>query len=694
MRELGIVTENGSNRFFDAEGNVKSMAEVMDILNSATSDLTAQQKINALQTIFGTESLAAANVMAGQTAESFGALQAEIGKVKAADVAAEKMNNLAGAVEEFKGSIETAMIRAGAPFQEGLKGIVQGLTGVVNAFSNLSPEVQKYIGYAVAATGVAALLVGGLLLAQNAIASLRAAVLLLNSAFLTNPIFLVIAALVALGVAVYAAYQRFPAFREAVDNLWAGIQPVFDLIRGKIGEIATYISGTAIPAIVGAFQLLVDWFNASGLPRLGEVFTTTIMPAMAGFLEWFQVTFGPGLVAAGTLASTGLQTAFAAMSEGITTGAFVETLTNLGNTIITVFTTVSTFLATVVLPAVMAFVTGAIAQLSLFGAWVQTTFGPLVSAIADLFAAVWTRIQEGIGPFLAFLQGVLIAFVAVAVVLWQTFGDDLVRIIQVAWDFIKGIVEAAVQIITGIIQVATGIISGDWSKLWEGVKNILQGAWNAITAIVTTAVELLFNILRMAIGTIGQILNLGWQGIRAAAEAAWGALVNAITSKFREVTAPVQGVIDTVKSILSIDLSGIGRNLIQGFVNGIKSGLGSVTSAVSSIAEAIPGPIKSFLGIRSPSRLMEGLADDTMAGFLRGLEHGIGSVSKLVATVAPTVVNSILPTDTALPSPAASTGGAVNIVFNYSGSDPEGFVKTVNNSNMIDRITQAARARR
>ncbi len=37
MRELGIITKDGANAFFDANGKVKSMAEVAGILRNATT---------------------------------------------------------------------------------------------------------------------------------------------------------------------------------------------------------------------------------------------------------------------------------------------------------------------------------------------------------------------------------------------------------------------------------------------------------------------------------------------------------------------------------------------------------------------------------------------------------------------------------------------------------------------------------
>ena len=64
FRELGIITADGSNKFFDAEGKAKSLAEISGILQESLKGLTNEQQINALQTMFGTDAVRAAAIMA------------------------------------------------------------------------------------------------------------------------------------------------------------------------------------------------------------------------------------------------------------------------------------------------------------------------------------------------------------------------------------------------------------------------------------------------------------------------------------------------------------------------------------------------------------------------------------------------------------------------------------------------------
>lgn len=113
---LGLTAEDGSNRFFDAAGNLKSMAEITGILNEATRDLSEEQKSTALTTIFGSDAMRAAAGVAGLTQEEFEALQKTMGDTNAADVAAQRMGNFKGSMEAFKGSLETVQIEIGMKF--------------------------------------------------------------------------------------------------------------------------------------------------------------------------------------------------------------------------------------------------------------------------------------------------------------------------------------------------------------------------------------------------------------------------------------------------------------------------------------------------------------------------------------------------------------------------------------------------
>jgi TP901 family phage tail tape measure protein len=776
MEKLGILTADGANKFFTAEGKVKSFAEIIDVLNTSTADLTDQQKLQALETIFGTEALAAINVMAGSTAGSFNELQANILKVKAADVAAEKMNNLAGAIEEFKGSVETAMIKAGAPFQDGLKGIVQAATGVINSFAKLSPEIQRWIGYAVAAVGALSLLGGGFILGSKYIKTFKDTFSLLNDVIGKNPIVRAIGIIVLLGIAIYTAYKKVQWFHDAIDTLWDKAGPVWDTIREAAEKLANWFTSTFAPVVTRvwddikkAVEKTVNYFKDEVIPRLQEVWTkvepywndlknfivglgsaigtfasnakgaieefakgfsengsvATLQDKFQGLISWIESTFIPAMKtiwskvqpAVTTFADfvktegggafdtlkAKAQEAIDAISEKLGDGGISGALSGIGDTLgggisgaISGIQTFVSFLTDTAVPAIQSFASGAITQFGLFVDWIKLNVGPVITAIGELFTAIGTRAKEAFDSALPVIQTALAAIgvvIAVAVAaglwLWENFGERVIQSALIVWDFIKGWIEGALQVVRGIINVITGLISGDWGKVWEGIKNILQGIWNVMWAIVSTALELIWQTIRGVGGIIASIWSGLWDGVGRVLSAAWNGIRSGVSNGINDIISFFGGLRDRVFGALgSIDLFGAGRRIMESLFNGLKAIWGDIQNFVSGIGKWISdhkGPASY------DAKLLVDNGKLIMSGLFKGLETGFKDVRSLVGGVGPFISSSLTPPPAASPA-AHSVNSSISFVVNMNNvSNPDQVVSAFDNV-LLDKISSAARA--
>jgi TP901 family phage tail tape measure protein len=141
MKALGLITADGSNKFVDAQGHIKGMADISGVLHDATQNLTDAQKLQALQTVFGTDAIRAAAIMADAGKDGFNKMADAMGRVSASDVAKIRLDNLAGDVEQLSGSWDTFLIELGRTEQGALRGAVQGLTSLVNS---AIPFAQTY----------------------------------------------------------------------------------------------------------------------------------------------------------------------------------------------------------------------------------------------------------------------------------------------------------------------------------------------------------------------------------------------------------------------------------------------------------------------------------------------------------------------------------------------------------------------
>lgn len=172
-RELGILTKDGTNAFYDQTGSLKDLNQVSEILKKSLEGMTDQQKQMKLEILFGSDAIRAAAVLAEEGAEGFDAMVAAMARVSAADVAATKMDNLNGSIEQLKGSFETLMITVGTPFLGAVRRVVDVLNSVVGVFLELPGPIQDLIGLAAVLSSSFLLISGGLIVLLPKIAEYR-----------------------------------------------------------------------------------------------------------------------------------------------------------------------------------------------------------------------------------------------------------------------------------------------------------------------------------------------------------------------------------------------------------------------------------------------------------------------------------------------------------------------------------------
>lgn len=167
MEELGISA-------YDASGQFVGMTEFAGNLQTALKNLTPEQRNAALSVIFGSDAVRAANVIYSEGEEGIRDWIAAVDdQGYAAETARTRLDNLIGDWEAFTGALDTAFITMGEGANGPLRFMVQGLTDLVDGFSNLPDWAQQAtLGVGVLASGVG--IVGGAaLLAIPQIADLK-----------------------------------------------------------------------------------------------------------------------------------------------------------------------------------------------------------------------------------------------------------------------------------------------------------------------------------------------------------------------------------------------------------------------------------------------------------------------------------------------------------------------------------------
>lgn len=269
---------------------------------------------------------------------------------------------------------------------------------------------------------------------------------------------------------------------------------------------------------------------------------------------------------------TGIQKAFSGLFSGNN---------NIGNSFISIFNTIKS-IALPILHDVVQFIQKEFAMIRKF--WDENG-AQIIEAVKNFWAVV-AAVFKFLAPVILF-------------------------IIKMLWDNVKGVIDGALNIIMGLIKVFAGIFTGDWGKMWEGIKQIL---WGAIEAAWNLLNLMFIGRLLKGIGSffvlIKDLFTGGWSeiitGIKnfATGSGAWfGDFVTTVKNKFSEIIQAAK------------DLPGaIGK--------GIKDFIGDAVGAIGSVANELVKKFKDALGIHSPSKVFMEMGGHILDGLVNGLTSG------------------------------------------------------------------------
>ena len=169
MEELGIHA-------YDAQGAFVGIAPLADQLRTKLSNLTQEQRDQALAQIFGNDAVRAANGLYSQRASRVGGWKKKVDDAGfAAETAAIKQDNLRGDLEKLSGSFETALIGLGVSGNGPLRSRTHRLTGAVDAFVRLEGPAKAGALSAAGVTAAVGLAGGAALIAVPKIVAFNTA---------------------------------------------------------------------------------------------------------------------------------------------------------------------------------------------------------------------------------------------------------------------------------------------------------------------------------------------------------------------------------------------------------------------------------------------------------------------------------------------------------------------------------------
>lgn len=356
------------------------------------------------------------------------------------------------------------------------------------------------------------------------------------------------------------------------------------------------------------------------------------------------------------------------------------------------------------------------------GLWATLMANPIILIIAGIVAVVGVLIYcyKHFEGFRNFVNSTLVA-------IGQFFSDTGQNIKQVAITVWTAIAEFFINIWNGVTNTFSYVwngISGYLSGLWNGIVLIAKGTWELLKVVIMTPILFLIDILTGSWNKIGQDAKLAWDNLVQGASLIWNGLKTIITtvvsaikdwavnvwnlltttavsifnglkngvvsifngikngvisianglvqgaiSVFNGLKTGVQNIINKVKDIFnslkSISLIDIGKKIMNGFLNGLKSAYKKVQDFIGGIGNWIrehKGPIQVDRKLLIPA------GNAIMLGLNSGLNSGFDDVKSNVNSMGNTI-SSIIGSDN-------------NLGFEFD-LDDSGFVRTIDNARNI-----------
>ena len=457
IENLGIQTR-------DSNGNMLGASEMAEELQNKLGGLDAATRDAALQTIFGSDAMRAAIILTSSGAEGLEKYEKATNDQEAAQrMANSQMGEGSRAIEELKGSLETASIIIGDTLAPIIQKVAEFITDLVNKFTSLPQGVQTVIvviGALLAAVGPVLMIIGQIALGISAI---------------TGVISTVAAPIGAVIIAISVAIATIGLIIKAVKN-WGKITEWFgklwETVKNKCTEIWDTICSFFTQTIPAAWDSLVEKFQS--IPEWWSGIWQQVMDFFLGV--WNNMMQNPVL------------SGIVNMITELWANA-VATLQNIWENIKAIAGAVWELIKNVILGPVLLLIDLVTGDFENLKSDVQNIW----ENIKEAASTIWSSLKDLISNL---IQGLVTHVVTVV----TGFGDTLQNI----WNAIKEIAENAWNSLTDFVSrtikkmIETGIdafhdmVSGvgdALSRLGEVVENGFQSAIDFITSLPEKAIQ-------------------------------------------------------------------------------------------------------------------------------------------------------------------------------------------------------------
>lgn len=444
-----------------------------------------------------------------------------------------------------------------------------------------------------------------------------------------------------------------------VDLVTGTVQTIVGIIKGfKDDDWSLFLEGLKTlwdgclailsSQFVAVFNVIKSYLEKFGISW--EEIWTTMKTFFVGVWEGIKSFFIGAVTSIQTVATT----VFTAMSSFFTTiwnaiesvfgtvvNAIVQLVTdawnNIYNVISTVFTSVSTFISTIwnaIFTAISTIVTEIWNNIKTVFNGILLSITKIVSSISNVISNIFNAIKE-------FLRGNTEEAEELIRQAWQTAYDHVNAIVTEMLNTISTVFTA----IKTAIQTVMRTVQTNITTVWNAIKTIVTSVVNGLKTAITTVFIGIRTTIQTIMQAIQTFMTSYWNAIKTAVLNVANEIKTAVSTTFINMKSSVVNTVNALKTDITNVFNGIktaisnavntakqnainamtdakngmvnvfnnigatfrniGRNAIQGIINGIGDMVGDLYDSIEDALSDLVDEAKDALGIASPSKVFK-----------------------------------------------------------------------------------------
>lgn len=273
--------------------------------------------------------------------------------------------------------------------------------------------------------------------------------------------------------------------------------------------------------------------------------------------------------------------------------------------------------------------------------------------ISQVYQTVKQKMPDLVQIWTIFISGMLETLRNVWPEVLTTVIDLIYQLVMAIVDNIPKFRDAYVALLTEWIATVKACVP----LMVEALATLLQSLIDGITAkipdLATSGANLIAAMINGIASQAVTIVNAAWDAVITFING----FADAIDQKGPELQAAVNKLITAIINFIKNGLTGmankfapqagtIGRNIINGVVNGVASVAGNLYNKMRNVASSALSSFKSTLGIHSPSRVFATAAGFIVAGIVQGIDRNQNKAVSAMSGLGDDMVNAMANLDT------------------------------------------------